>query len=368
MAVRLSPTLSYYIGRHFLTGFFGLFFVFMLLILMFDTIELMRRAASESHITFPAIVQMALLKLPNMGQQLFPFGALFGAMIVFWRLTRHHELVVTRAAGVSAWQFMLPVLALAFLLGVVKITVYNPFAAALLSRFERIEAAKYEGQASLLAISNSGLWLRQAGDYGQAVVHAKHVLQQADEVELSDVIVFQYHGVSEFKDRIDAAHARLEGGYWLLEDAWISVPEQLPTFEAEYRIPTNLTLEKIQDSFAPPETMSFWDLPDFIQTLERAGFSAVRHRLHWHALLATPLLMCAMVLIAATFTLRQARRGGTTLIVIGGVLTGFAVYLFSDIVFALGLSNSIPVTLSAWTPSGVATLLGIAMMLHLEDG
>ena len=75
-----------------------------------------------------------------------------------------------------------------------------------------------------------------------------------------------------------------------------------------------------------------------------------------------------MVLIAATFTLRHARRGGTTFVVATGVLAGFVFYLFSDLVLALGLSDSIPVTLAAWTPSGVTTLLGLAMLLHMEDG
>jgi len=103
-------------------------------------------------------------------------------------------------------------------------------------------------------------------------------------------------------------------------------------------------------------------------TLEKAGFSAVRHRLYWHSLMAAPFLMSAMVLIAATFTLRQARRGGVSFIIGGGVLTGFILYFFSDVVFALGLSDSIPVMLAAWTPSGVTTLLGLAMLLHLEDG
>ena len=114
--------------------------------------------------------------------------------------------------------------------------------------------------------------------------------------------------------------------------------------------------------------MSFWDLPGFIQTLEKAGFSAVRHRLYWHSLLAAPLLMCAMVLIAASFTLRHSGLGGTTFVIAGGVITGFVLYFFTDIVFALGLSDSIPAVLAAWTPSGVATLLGLATLLHLEDG
>ena len=78
--------------------------------------------------------------------------------------------------------------------------------------------------------------------------------------------------------------------------------------------------------------------------------------------------MVAMVLIGAAFTLRHSRRGATSYVIGSGVLTGFALYFFSDVVFALGLSDSIPVTLAAWSPSGVALLLGLTTLLHLEDG
>jgi lipopolysaccharide export system permease protein len=328
----------------------------------------MRRAAARPDVTFAKISEMALLKLPYMGQKIFPFAALFSGMLVFWRLTRSHELVVTRGAGVSAWQFLLPVLAISALLGLTDISAINPLASASLSRFERIESAVLKGQQSELAISESGLWLRQGDLSGQSVVHAANVLQQGNDVELSDVVIFVYRGTDTFDYRIDADHARLEDGYWKLTDAWFFKPESSPRHEDEYRLKTDLTLAKIQDSFAPPETMSFWVLPGFIRTLEAAGFSALRHRLHWHALLATPLLMCAMILIAATFTLRQDRRGSTVFVVAAGVLTGFTLYVAQDFVFALGLSDSIPVTLAAWTPSGVAALLGIAMLFHLEDG
>ena len=220
----------------------------------------------------------------------------------------------------------------------------------------------------MLALSKGGIWLRQANDTGQSVIFATHVLHQSRDVELKNVIVFIYEGDHKFVGRIDAETARLEDGFWQMSDATVSAPEKTATFEKEYWLPTDLTLDKIQDSFATPETMSFWDLPGFIATLEKAGFSAVRHRLHWHSLLSAPLMICAMILIAATFTLRHGRRGATTWVIGSGVLTGFIVYFFQDIVFALGLSNGLPVTLAAWTPSSVATLLGVAMLLHLEDG
>ena len=366
--MRISITLSLYIGRHFLLAFVALFVGFMMLALTFDVIEMLRRAASRPEITLGIVMELSLLKLPNIGQQMFPFAALFGGMLVFWRLTRSHELVVTRAAGVSAWQFLLPVLAIAFLLGIVKIAAFSPLASTLLARYERLQASLLEGRQSTLTLSDSGLWLRQSGQAGQAVLHAEHVLQQGQDVELRGVTVFLYQGTDHFLGRIDAKVARLEDGFWHFDQAWLQSPEKQPQFEKEHWLETDLTLGKIQDSFASPETMSFWSLPLFIKTLENAGFTAIRHKLYWHTLLAAPLLMCAMVLIAATFTLRYHRWGGTTFIITGGVFTGFVLYFFSDLVFALGLSDSIPVTLAAWTPSGVATMLGLAMLLHLEDG
>ncbi len=366
--MRISPTLSIYIGRNFLISFFAMFVLFLLLILLFDTVELLRRSASKPDVDFSDVIEMSLLKLPHMGQETFPFAVLFGSMAAFWRLTRSHELVITRAAGVSAWQFLTPIIFLAFSLGILQVAVMNPLASTTLARFERLEALHLKGQENLLALTNSGLWLRQSNTDGQAVVHAEGVLQQGTNVELRDVVVFMYAGTDKFRGRVDAAHAQLEDGFWRMSNAWIFEPEKPNEFHEEYWLATDLTLDKIQDSFAPPETMSFWALPAFISTLENAGFSAIRHRLYWHTLLATPFLMCAMVLIAATFTLRPSRRGATSFVIAGGVLTGFVLYFFSDVVFALGLSDSIPVTLAAWSPSGVATLLGLTMLLHLEDG
>ncbi len=75
-----------------------------------------------------------------------------------------------------------------------------------------------------------------------------------------------------------------------------------------------------------------------------------------------------MVLIAATFSLRFSRGGGTWLLIATGVLTGFVLYFVSDLVLALGLSGKIPPVLAAWTPAGVFTLIGVAGLFHMEDG
>ncbi|MCW9033646.1 MAG: LPS export ABC transporter permease LptG [Rhodospirillales bacterium] len=366
--MRISPIMSIYVGRQFLLSFITLFIMLLALVFLFDIVELLRRASSKSGIGFALIIELALLKLPKIGNEIFPFSVLFAGMVTFWRLTRSHELVVTRAAGISVWQFLAPCLFIAFFIGLFQIGVFNPLSSVFLNRFEQLEAKHLRGQANLLAISQTGLWLRQSNLTGQSVVHSTHVLQHGQNMDLTEVTIFAYRGADKFIQRIEAETARLEDGFWHLKNAWLYEPEAPPVFRKKHLFETDLTITKIQDSFAPPETLSFWDLPSFIKTLEDAGFSAIRHRLHWHSLLAAPLLLCAMILIAATFTLRQTTRGSMLPIISGGILSGFLLYFFSDLVFALGLSDSVPVILAAWTPSGVSTLLGLAMLLHLEDG
>jgi lipopolysaccharide export system permease protein len=182
------------------------------------------------------------------------------------------------------------------------------------------------------------------------------------------VVVFFYDREFAFTGRADAPSARLEAGQWVLERPVLSSPEGGRELRDTLNIPTELTADRIQESFAPPETMSFWELPHFIESLEAVGFSAREHRLYWHGLLALPLLLCAMLLIGTTFSLRLVRRGGTSLLIAGGLLAGFTFYILSDVVFAVGLSGRLPVVLAAWTPAGVAVLLGLTTLLHLEDG
>lgn len=364
--MRLSPTLTRYIGRQFAFWFFSVFLTFAAIILLFDTIELMRRAATKPDATFAIVFKMALFKLPNMSQLLVPFAMLFGSMLAFWRLTRSNELVVARAAGVSVWQFLIPPIMVALILGGFKVGIYNPFASAMLTRYDQLESTYLRGQPSTLAVSGAGLWLREVKPQGQTIVHAIRVAPTRN--GLDDVIFFQFEGRDRFIGRIDAASAELLPGHWDVTHAWLTGPEKAPQLVEKLTLPTDLTWEKIEDSFAPPESLSIWDLPGFISALEAAGFSAVRHRLHFQAQLAGPLLLCAMVLIAATFSLRPNRRGGTGYLVLAGVTAGFVLYVATDLVSALGLSARIPVLLAAWSPAGICTLLGIATLLHLEDG
>ena len=83
---------------------------------------------------------------------------------------------------------------------------------------------------------------------------------------------------------------------------------------------------------------------------------------------ATPLLLAAMIMLAAAFSLRPQRQGHVVLVIVLGLLAGFLLYFLSNFVFALGLSGKIPVILAGWAPAVISAMLGMALLLHLEDG
>jgi len=365
--MRLSATLTSYLGRQYLAWLVGVFLCFTSIALLFDMLELIRRTARETAPGLLTVTQMSLLKLPNLVEKTLPFIILFAGMATFWRLARANEAVVARAAGVSAWQFILPAVGITFAVGAIQVAAINPFSAAMLRKYESLEAIHLQRKTNTLAVSESGLWVRQvAQDGGYAVIHALRVVQ--DRMELRDAIVFRFSATNQFVERIDAAVMTLQKGFWRIPEGWSSIPGRATRPLRAVEIPTDLTKTQILESFAPPESMSFWDLPEFIGVLEAAGFPGHRHRLHLHALLAYPFLVSAMILIAASFTLRINRRTRATFAILAGLISSFVLYFLTDVIHALGLSASIPVPLAAWTPAGVSLLIGLALLFHLEDG
>lgn len=363
---RLSATLSVYLARQMALGIGIALSGLAALAFVVDAVELLRRASGRPEVELGLVLWMACLHLPFLIQKLMPFAVLFGTLFCFHRLTRSHELVAVRGAGVSVWQFLLPALAVTLALGAATVLALNPLAAATGARFAALEQQHLSSSSSVVAIAPGGLWLRQHEEGEDLLLHARQM--QGVPPALMRVTVFLFDQEGRFARRIDAPRARLGPGHWELIEPVVARPDGSREGRAQLRIPTDLTLDRIQDSFAAPETLSFWELPRFIRSLEAVGLSAREHRLYWHGLLALPLLLCALLLIGTAFALRLAPRRGAGPLIVAGLLTGFVLYIVADVVFAIGLSGRLPPVLAAWSPAGIAVLLGITTLLHLEDG
>ena len=360
-----SWTLYRYLARQFSLGVMMVYAGFLTLAFSIDLVNQINRAPS-SGVATSVLAGMALLHLPVLGVKMLPFAVLLGGVYCFVRLSKSQELVATRAAGVSAWDFLLPPLAVAVALGIFVVMAVTPVSSVMLNQFSQLEAKYIKGQESQLSISINGLWLRQGDRDSQSVIHALTVADQG--VHLDDVIVFLYGAKDHFAGRIDAKTAQLTQGAWVLTDAWVSGADGIAKHFDTYTSKTTLTSAQIQESFAPPDTLSFWSLPSFIAAAESAGFSAIRYRLYLYALLTLPILLAAMVFMAASFSLKMSRTGGLGRVGLVSALSGFGVYFFTDLTRALGQTAILPAWLAATAPALAAILIGMTLVFHQEDG
>lgn len=368
----LPVTLSLYIARQFTSAVIGMLLALTGLVSLFDFLELLRQSASHPEATFGLISVIEGLRLPFIAMQILPFAVLLGGVLSFWRLTRSSELVVARAAGISAWEFLAAPTVCAMLMGLLAITVGSPLSSVMFARAETLDNIYLQSASGPLALVGGQLWLRQSDRVltpnGVAIIHAHGVALRGKELVARDVSVFRLDDADRLLSRVEASEAVLHGGGWVMDGVRTIRPEELPQPAARFVLPTDLTVARVQESFASPDTLSFWQLPGFIELLDRSGFSSVRHRLHFQSLLALPLLCATMCLVAAGFSMRPARRGGVTQMIAGGLSAGFALFMISKIAEEFGQSGALPVVLAAWAPAASGLMLALAMLLHMEDG
>lgn len=359
----IGPTLGRYLANRFVRTIAGVFITVFILIYTLDFVELVRRTGDVADIPTVILAELSLLRTPSIAEQILPFAVLFGSMVALLNLSRKLELVVARAAGVSVWQFLLPPLAVAVALGIVTTTIYNPLAVRLKEMASVLEIARL---GKTRATSDRDLWVRQRSLDGQAIIRAASATETG--AELSNVTVFEFDKDGRFVDRVQAAKATLGNGFWDLTDVRLVSVGSEPQVFKDYHIATTMTPEQVRQSFSSGSATPFWELPGLIRQTEAAGLDATRYRLQFQSLLARPLLFAAMVFIAASVSLRFFRFGGVAKMVLGGVASGFMLYVVTQLVENLGAAGILSAVVAAWSPALVGSLLGTLVLLYQEDG
>ncbi len=365
----MNGRLERYVIGVMLLSVVGALAVISAVVVLIQFVELSSQVGTRADVGPNAILQLTFLRTPSLVQILLPFCFLFGGMGAFVGLNRRSELVAMRAAGVSAWRFILPPAAAAFVLGALAVTVLNPMAASLSARFE---AERTRLMENYLGDQPRDIWLRQGDDTSQVVIRAKDRDTRHGAVTLRGVSLFIYEktpqGMPVFRRRLEAATATLMPGFWRLTDVREASAGDSSIRSDSMSIRSTLDAEAAMESLASPDAIAFWRLPTAIRLTEQAGFSASGYRLRFQQLLATPVLFAAMSILAAAFSLRLTRLGGLAGLAGAGVALGFVMFFFNQFAGALAKADIIPLFAAAWAPGIIALLAGVTLLCYTEDG
>ena len=358
----IGRTLSFYLAGRFARTVIAAFMVVFVLIYAVDLVELLRRSGDSQRATGILMAGLSFLRTPTVAEQALPFAVLFGSMIAFLNLSRKMELVVARAAGV------------------VRLAI--PDAAARGDRpyrcvvrhclqssidMDEREIGRDRGQS----VRRPSLGLDRDVDSAKERRRSGDRSRRGKELggaEFNGIEIFNFDDKGNFIERLEAASGELREGYWVLHDV-VSVT---PGFEAHrvstYLLATNLDRREVAQAFVAPETVSFWRLPGLAEQTARAGLDPTAYLLKYQELLARPLMLAAMVLVAACFSLRFFRMGGIEYMVSGGVVAGFMLYVATKVVSDLGGAGFLSASVAGWSPGIVGCMFGVYVLLQQEDG
>ncbi|RIK88720.1 MAG: LPS export ABC transporter permease LptG [Hyphomicrobiales bacterium] len=361
--------IGFTLGRYFFMRYVALTFWFftgaaaIVFIVSFTEISGQIGAAIEDSTAMALTI--AALQTPMIMQQAVPFIGLVSGIVTLVALNRKYELVVARAAGISAWQFLMPICLGAFAFGLATLFALNPVASL---GFERAQALEVEARSNggAPASQPSAPWIKQRTDEGETIIGAQSTLNQG--LTLVGATFLRIGEDGRIAERLDAERAHLRDGYWeLLRVKRVRGGAQADSLDTA-RIATNLVPEYVLERLVRPEMIPIYDLPRKIAAANSFGVRANAFATHFHSLVALPALLVTMALIAATVSMRFARMGQSATIILGGVLAGFLLYVVSVLVKAFGSAGFVPPVVAAWFPVLVAGFFGVTFLLYKEDG
>lgn len=362
----IGRTLDTYIATRFVKTMLAMAVSLYLVIVVVDLVEQLRKASDSAEIALFDLLYLSALKAPVFVDKAFPFACLFAAMVTLSQLNQKMELVVARAAGVSAWQFLAPISIAAVLIGLFTAFIYNPVAILAFERSKDLEVRIFNRGDRSRNAEVAGYWISQEEPEGSSVLNAR--IARHGGTQLDDVKIIRFDEANRIVERIDARSARYEGDHWLLTDAVSVGDDARPRPSETLTVPTRLSADVLAGVTASPDSVPIWRLRTTAAQALLSGGNPNPYLVQFYGLLALPLFLVAMVLIAATVTLRFVRFGQLGRLILGGVLSGFLLYTVTKIVTSLGSNGIMPPVAAAWSPAIVAILFGTTILLHQEDG
>jgi lipopolysaccharide export system permease protein len=332
-----------------------------------DFVEGSRNYGENENMSAIDVVSLTLLKVPKLIEDTIPFIVLFGVMGALNGLNKSHELVMMRSIGLSAWKILRPMLYVTTSLGVLWALLFNPTASRLIAQHDSLRESFNPNPKP----QNQTIWLREGNDRSQTIIRADRIhlpsqaLYEATFYQLS----LDSSSRTAFSRRYDADIAKLTSqNSWLLENVVENIPGQLKKEYDTLSLPTSIRQDQLlskDDNSQPP---AFWSLPNAIKVQDTSGFSTLSLRMQFHKLLALPILLIAMTLIAAAVSMNLSRSGGTLRLLIAGAVIGFTVYFGNSVMHTFGEAGTLPVILSAWFTPLFIIALSLIYLSKTEDG
>ncbi len=301
------------------------------------------------------MIEYMLLKIPFMVSEFMPIIILVGSSVYLIELSRHHEMVAVRAAGMGINKILTPLLMVATLAALLSFIIgewVTPTTNKRLDTIERVHIQHKQAQKQGIQ------WLKDGHRFFRLTPLSNSTFA---------LTMLETDAQGSWLKRIDSSKAQYTKGAWLLHDVHISTPSTLKGMQMQQHDTFTITSTAGPEAteLPKPRYMHASQLYHYIQNLEHAGLSNSAYNYALHKKFSAPFSCLLMVILAAALCLHSGDRNSRASW--GLILTialGLSYYILSNASYLLANSEHLPASYAAWLPSLVFG--GIAMFLLLK--
>lgn len=307
-------------------------------------------------------VMFTVLTMPGRVYETLPIAVLIGALYSLTTLSRHSEITVLRASGLSTGR-ILKLLARIGLPFVVLTFVTGEFIAPPAER--AAQELKLSARSQLLTSEfRSGFWIKDGP-------HFINIGSVTPDGELRGVRVFEFVGERVLRSVLESQTGTYDGkaGGWVLSG--VSRTEFAETglrttHEDRLVWDSGLSPDVMSVMLVVPERMSAWKLWHYIQHLAENRQQTGRYEIALWKKFSYPLACLVMLALALPFAYMHNRNAAVSIKVFTGVMIGVFFHMLNGLFSNLGAINSWPPYGAALTPS-LLFIVAAAAMLWWED-
>jgi lipopolysaccharide export system permease protein len=367
---------------------------FLALFFFFDMVEELQHTGRDGY-TLADALWSGVLAVPGHLYDVFPITLLIGTIVALSRLAQTSEFTILRTGGLGPGR-ALGLLALLGALGMGLMVVAGEWLVPTAQTLATQHRSQFN-QGQTIKLGQGGAWLRERpGDSatgGQTTIHVGSAL---GERHFQMVRIFQFNAQGEMVRRVVAQEALIDppasgqlSTQWQLRQVvdtrwYMAAQGQGPNPAApdagqpqtgqvlvnERQLPqllwsSQMSPQVVAAAVLPIDTMSTGALWRYTRHLSANAQAAQKYELQFWKKAFAPLACLVMVALALPFAYLQARSGGISVKVFGGIMLGISFVLVNHITSHLGLLHQWQPWLAAITPSVVYTLLSLSAFLWL---
>ncbi len=342
--------LNKYMFKNYLFGFIIILFIFSVLIFTGDLIENFRKTATKD-VSTNIIFQLSLYNYPSLFFEILPITVFFSYIFSTIKLVKSSEYTILKSSGIKNSSLIFAPVLLYFILSIIFIIVINPLSTLFHSKYDELNSFYVKKEDRFASISKNGIWLKQNNNEKNvsSILNSKSI-QKEGEI-LNDFMILEYNQKGSFTGRLNGSKAQLYNGYWKLYEVTEYPRYSNSKYHEELEYETSIRYQDISNSLISPDNISVFKLFDFINLIEKLGYSAIDHKLKFYELILLPFLIFSLVIFANSLTHKLNHNDKIFSLIILSICSIFIYYFISNLFQALSLSSQIsPIMAKSFVP------------------